>query len=173
MSPPIRLRAEDDDDLAVISACLQDALVPISEMCFLPEERRFVMVVNRFKWENAGATPMEPNGAGQDGEAPFERTNCGVRIDGVERVQRRALDLRDRRQILNILALTTTGDGLELVFSGGGALLFQAATWQCCLKDIGEAWPTARRPCHDIDKLADIGYTGATAPAEAGDRLPQ
>jgi hypothetical protein len=47
---PIRLRAEDDEDLKIVSACLQDAILPIGDMGFLPDEKRFVMVVNRFRW---------------------------------------------------------------------------------------------------------------------------
>src|SRR5207244_12488326 len=48
MAGPLKLRAEDEEDLAVVSAILQDALVPIGEMAYLPEEQRFVLVANRF-----------------------------------------------------------------------------------------------------------------------------
>ncbi|MBV5335567.1 DUF2948 family protein, partial [bacterium] len=53
MNKPIKLRAEDEEDLAVISACLQDAILPVAEMCFERAARRFVLVANRFKWECA------------------------------------------------------------------------------------------------------------------------
>jgi hypothetical protein len=48
----LKLRAEDDEDLGVISACLQDALIPLSDMEFLAAEMRFAFVANRFRWEN-------------------------------------------------------------------------------------------------------------------------
>ncbi len=61
----LKLRAEDAEDLAVISACLQDALVAVSDLAYAPEERSFLFVANRFRWEN-GLRPAPC-------EAPFER----------------------------------------------------------------------------------------------------
>ncbi|MEE8562657.1 MAG: DUF2948 family protein, partial [Alphaproteobacteria bacterium] len=55
MSTPLKLRAVDAEDFAVLGACLQDALVPVQDMRFLGEENRFVMVANRFCWENLAA----------------------------------------------------------------------------------------------------------------------
>ncbi|MGY9006559.1 MAG: DUF2948 family protein, partial [Alphaproteobacteria bacterium] len=48
---PLKLRAIDSDDLDVLGAFLQDALVPVCDMQFIPDERRFVLVANRFCWE--------------------------------------------------------------------------------------------------------------------------
>ncbi len=79
MAGGLRLAARDPDDLAVIAGCLQDAIVPVADIAFVPEEQRFVMVANRFRWEEA-----------QEGRsrATYERVNCGVSFEGVERVQR-------------------------------------------------------------------------------------
>ena len=71
----LKLRAEDAEDLAVISAILQDALVPVGEMAYLPEEQRFVLVANRFRWEPRRRARRTPQ--------TFERTLSGLRIDGV------------------------------------------------------------------------------------------
>jgi len=79
---PIRLRAEDAEDLKIVSACLQDAIVPITEIGWLPDDQSFVMVVNRFRWEAAGAV--------------LTRTNCAVTVQGVTGVKRRAIDLGNR-----------------------------------------------------------------------------
>ena len=59
MADPLKLRAEDEEDLAVVSTILQDALVPVAEMAYLPEEKRFVLVANRFKWEAPPAPLVE------------------------------------------------------------------------------------------------------------------
>ena len=58
----LRLRARDADDLAVIAACVQDALVPVVDMAFLPTEKRFVLALNRFRWDlvDAGNVAAEP-----------------------------------------------------------------------------------------------------------------
>src|SRR5205814_6135829 len=74
----LRLRAEDADDLAVISACLQDALVSVRDLAYDREARTFVFVANRFRWE--GCAP------GQGESARFERILCGIAFDEVEGV---------------------------------------------------------------------------------------
>ena len=55
----LRLRAEDDEDLAVISACLQDALVSVRDLAYDRDARTFVLVANRFRWEGADARACE------------------------------------------------------------------------------------------------------------------
>jgi len=158
MSRPLKLRAEDKDDLQVISGCLQDAIVPIGEMCFLPEERRFVMVANRFKWESATEGDVEAlpvADASYDGDAdvipPFERTNCGLCFDGVTAVKTRGLNLHDRHQMLELLAFEAEADGVVMHFSGGACIRLNGERWICRLQDIGEPWPTSHRPTHPLD----------------------
>src|SRR3546814_15411105 len=85
---PLKLRARDDEDLPILSAHLQDAIVPITDVAFEAATRRFVMVINRFKWE-AGEQPTElalgSDEADEEGQArpSYLRTNCGVRMEGV------------------------------------------------------------------------------------------
>ena len=50
----LKLAALDEDDLSVISAHLQDAVVRIGDIRYLPGEQRFVLVANRFDWQGAG-----------------------------------------------------------------------------------------------------------------------
>lgn len=153
MTTPIRLRAEDEDDLKVVSACLQDAIVPIGEMCFLPDDRRFVLVVNRFKWETVGADRAARPGptADDDHLFPFERTHCGVRFENVTAVRTRGLDIKDRARILELLTIEAAGDGVELHFAGGACIRVEGAGWRCMVEDLGEPWPTACQPCHPLE----------------------
>ena len=138
---PIRIRAEDAEDLKIISACLQDAIVPITEIGYFPEDQNFVMVVNRFRWEAADAT--------------LTRTNCAVTITGVTDVKRRAIDLGDRALLLDLLAITAatkegTADGIDLIFAGNAAIHLTAPHWRCIVEDIGEPWPAEATPSHEI-----------------------
>lgn len=137
MGTPIKLRAEDDEDLKVVSACLQDAVVPIGEMCFLPRERCFVLLVSRFKWETA------------DG-AVAERVHCAVRFDNVATAKTRGIDLKDRRQILELLSLEAMGQGVALHFAGGGCIRLDGDPWRCTVEDVGEPWPASCTPCHPL-----------------------
>src|SRR5205807_2162181 len=91
----LRLRAEDAEDLAVISACLQDALVSVRDLAYDRGARRFVFVANRFRWE--GRDP------GEEG-APFERTLCGVAFDEIDGVAYRGFHRSEEDRILPLLA---------------------------------------------------------------------
>lgn len=144
MTDALKLRAEDSEDLAVISAILQDALVAVSEMIYLPEERRFVLVANRFRWE-------PPAG---DQRRNFERRMSGLRIDNVTGVQRRGFRLREADRLLVLLAITADRETLYLDFAGGSSIRLEVQRILCHLDDFGEPWPTRWRPRHMVQDEA-------------------
>ena len=162
---PLKLRARDKGDLEVISALLQDALVPLVDVAYLKREKRFVLVANRFRWpeaqnEQASSTPA-PTKPDQDArfedaaERPaFERVNCGLCFDRVVRVRSIGIDRHDRKQILNLLAVEYEDGAVTLVFSGGGAIRLVISGLLCHMEDLGEAWPTRWRPVHDEQQEA-------------------
>ena len=145
MTTPVRLRlrAADGDDIAVLSACLQDAVVPVADMAYLPGEARFVMVANRFRWEDAGSEDVEGK--------IYERVHCGVCFDSVTAVHRKGLDRTRRSQILSLLALESGEGYIELVFAAGVVIRLEVAQIMCHLDDIDEPWPTQWRPAHRLD----------------------
>ncbi len=164
MSDPLKLRAEDADDLGVVSACLQDAIVPLAEIEFLAAEKRFVFVANRFRWENCSETAempvVDPASPANDpnfdvafaaGCKTYERVNCGVCFEGVETVRRRGLDQRDRGRILELLALHLEAGAVTLAFSGEAAIRLEGTRITCHLTDLGEPWTTQWRPRHPAD----------------------
>ena len=144
----LKLRALDDDDLTVLSAQLQDAIVPIGDMGYLAGENRFVMVVNRFVWEAGEVTAAA---AEQGDEAVYLRSNCGVRFDGVKEVRVRGLDLHDRAAILDLLAIRPAGGALLLEFAGDATVRLDVDRIDCRMEDIGDPWPTTRRPVHTFE----------------------
>src|SRR3546814_15186740 len=91
---PFRVRAEDADDLAVVSAYLQDAVVPVAEIGYRPAEQRFVMVASRFRWEKALRGRVAAAGC-----EPMERVHCGVRFEEVKAVQERGVDHKARSEV--------------------------------------------------------------------------
>lgn len=149
MAEGLRLRAADADDLKVISAIVQDAIIPICDVAFLPEERRFVAIANRFRWEGGAEPRPAEDGFTPDVESAFERTNCALRFQQVDRVSYRNLDLRDRTQMLSLLAIEMVEDGVVLHLAGGSDIKLHAPAVECYLEDLGEPWPTTLRPCHD------------------------
>lgn len=152
---PLRLRAVEQEDVAFLSSCLQDAIAPIVDMAFEPAEKRFVMVVNRFKWEAGSVDPAADEGFGNDeddelpdGARAYWRTNCGVRIHGVSGVRHRGIDLNDRSAILNLLAVQAEPNTIMLDFSGGACLALSVSRLDILLEDLGEPWLTFRQPGH-------------------------
>jgi hypothetical protein len=143
--PALKLRAVDNDDIAVISTILQDALVAVGEMIYLPEEERFVLVANRFCWE------MPPGG---EARASLERTMTGLCVDRVTSVQRRGFSPRDEDRILSLLAIRPdsleTPTALILDFADGISVRLEVERVMCHLDDLGEPWPTRWQPKHPV-----------------------
>jgi len=144
-TPLLKLAATDEKDLAVISGALQDAIMPIGDISFQPDDKCFVFVANRFRWE-------ADDGAGAEQKA--ERINAGVTFSNVVDVKRRGFDFTARGTFLNLLAISCEleagGDGptVQLTFSGDTAIRLQTTGLLCHLEDFGEAWPTQWRPEH-------------------------
>src|SRR5262249_861505 len=149
----LKLQARDADDLQVIAALLQDAIVPVSEMLFLPNAQRFILVANRFRAESAAAAeaPAEGDASFEDGpRSHHERIHCGLRFDGVRKARHRGFDRRGRGEMLNLLTILAGEGGIDLVFAGGADLHLECAAIDVRLEDIGEAWPTRWRPSHAV-----------------------
>jgi hypothetical protein len=154
----LKLRAEDEEDLRVIAACLQDALIPLSDIHYIDSERRVILVANRFRWENCPDLPEVPTGHAQDGIdcSNYERVNCGILFENISAVRRRGLDQRDRGRILELLTMNieTADSGrmaVVMLFAGGAAIRLEGENIKCRISDIGEPWPTQFRPHHPTD----------------------
>jgi hypothetical protein len=143
---PLRLRAEDADDLAVISAMVQDALISVKDLTYDRAGKRFTLVANRFRWE---AKPPKSNG-GADGGPGFERVLCAMTFDGVESAAYRGFRRRDDDRILSLLAIRPGNQPqtIDLEFSGGATLRLGVSAIKAYATDLGEAWPTTWQPDH-------------------------
>jgi hypothetical protein len=141
----LRLRAEDAEDLAVISAMAQDALVSVKDLSYDRAARRFTLVLNRFRWE---AKPAPANG-----EPAYERTLCAVTIEAVDGATYRGFSRHDDDRILSLLAIRADDKSraIDLEFSGGATLRLAVAAIKAYATDLGEAWPTAWQPDHNAD----------------------
>ena len=141
MSGLVNLRAVDAEDMTLISACLQDALVPLDDIVYLPEDGQLVMVANRFRWEKLDR---------QSDSGPFERVHAGVRFDNVTKVSYRGIDRRRAGQVLVLLTIRAASDIVELCFSGEAAIRLEVSGIRCLLKDLGTAWTTKMKPRHAV-----------------------
>ena len=137
----LRLKAEDEEDLAVLSAVLQDALVAVGDMAFQPVERRFVLVANRFRHEDDAKAPPESR----------ERVMTGLRIDNVTGVKRRGFNPGEAERLLVLLAVGAGAGAIYLDFAGGVSIRLESGRILCHLDDFGEPWPTRFRPSHPVE----------------------
>ena len=140
---PLKLVALDPDDLAIVSAHLQDAIVRVGDLAFLPGERRFALVARRFDWE---ATPDEPP----------RRRLTGLHFERVLAARTRGIDRGNADAVLNLLAITfeetdSPSGTATLVFSEGAAIQLDLECIETQMKDLGPVWEAEGRPVHDIE----------------------
>ena len=141
---PLKLRARDEQDLQVLAACLQDALVPLSDMLYEPTAGRFAMVVNRFMWE-APAQPVDGGGS------VHARVHGLLAVHDVRSVRMRGIDRSESDRPLSLLTLRFDEGCLHLEVAGGGTIRIAVDGIHAYLEDVGEPWPTAWRPEHPAD----------------------
>ena len=137
----LRLRAQDQEDLAVVATILQDALVTLADMSFDRDRSRFTLVLNRFCWEKVDENRVV------DGEAAH-RIHCALVFDHVRDVKCKGIDQHNRLQFLDLLTLTLDEGGVLLRFANRAALRLDIAQLECRLADIGQNWPTHAIPRH-------------------------
>lgn len=144
---PLRLLAREPADLEVISALIQDAVVPAGEMRWLPRERRFAALLNRFRWEDAQAA--------ERGKRPFERVQSVLMVSDVLKAASQGFDRRDADLVLSVLSLGFTpgedGTGrLELVLAGDGGIALDVEALEVSLRDVTRPYaaPSGQAPKH-------------------------
>ena len=156
---PLKLRAHDAEDMDVLAALLQDALVPLPDMSYRKGDKRFVFVANRFLWPQAGKDapsappPQEGDAAFEDAEdpPPFERANCGVCFDRVTAVKFKGMPAKARDEILSLLTIKAEPRAITLIFAGEAMIRLEVSAIRCHLEDLGEVWPTRWQPQHAFD----------------------
>jgi DNA-binding protein YbaB len=141
MADPERLRllAQDPEDLDVISAAMQDAVLKVGDITYEAAARRLTIGLNRYRWEAGGG----------------ERVRAGLQLGGVLRLQARKIRRGARDAVLELLAMTFTpgeapGGVVTLSFAGGGDLRATVECVEAVLADVSEPWPTPRKPTHEV-----------------------
>lgn len=138
----LKLIALDAEDLAVLSAHLQDAVVRVPDITFLKAEKRFAALANRFDWEESAAS-----------DAPIRR-RCGIRFERVFGAKVNGFQPGQQDAVLSLLSLTfqetePPAGLVTLTFSGGAAIQLHVECIEGELKDLGAAWETKSRPDHN------------------------
>ena len=154
---PLKLVALDEDDLKILSAHLQDAVLRMSDMAWVPSEHRFAAILNRFDWLAA---------VDQEGASHLRRCRCALRFDKVKRAQVQNIKPGEPSTFAELLAVTyeeaqPPSGYITLYFAGGGAVRLEVECIEGELRDLGVAWKTAVMPQHSV---ADVDVAPAPAP---------
>lgn len=141
-SHPLNLVARDEDDLAVISALVQDAVLTAGDLRYRKSKRQFALLINRFRWEDGALRSPE-------------RVRSLLVFDDVGVVQGQGIDRRDPDLVLSLLslgfALGNDGTGVvTLTFAGDGGLALGVEALGVSLKDVTRPYtaPSGKRPAH-------------------------
>lgn len=144
---PLWLGAADAEDLKVLAALTQDAVLPITDMTFARGRREFALLINRFRWEDHDAATR----AGR----PPERVRSMMLVRDVRAVQSQGIDRNDRDTILSLLDLVWApgedGTGrLELLLAGDGAIALEVESLDVTLRDVTRPYlaPAGKAPDH-------------------------
>jgi hypothetical protein len=140
----LNLGALDLDDLQVLSGLAQDAIFPITEMKWQKGARRFALLINRFRWEDAGAGRHAP-----------ERVQSLLVVDNVLRVASQGIDRDDPELILSLLSVTfepgeDAAGHVLLTLAGDGAIRLEVEALDATLKDVTRPYvaPSGKTPQH-------------------------
>ena len=147
----LKLVALDKDDIEIVSAHVQDALVGVADILWQPREHRFVVVLNRFDWMNAADARGAKN---PDDAAPdYRRCRTALRFERVNACKCRDLDPLDKNAVLNLLAVEFAerdqpAGTVTLTFSGGAAIRLEVECLEAELVDLGEVFSAVLCPDH-------------------------
>ena len=141
----LKLSGKNQEDLKVISAYLQDSILIVKNIVFLKQNRTFVMIVNRFMWEDVEKGVFRQN----------KRIRCAVKFEEVIKVESKNINQKNRNKPLECLAIkcSSTFDEtykIKIFFAGGSIITVISEVIEVSLRDLGKPWSVKHIPIHKI-----------------------
>ena len=141
----LKLIGKNEDDLKIISAYLQDSIATVRDMVFLKQNRTFIMIVNRFMWENVEKEVFRQN----------KRIRCAVRFDETFKVKSQNINQKNKNKSLECLAIECSSIFDEtyetkIFFSGGSIITLISEVIEIVMHDIGKPLMVKHIPKHII-----------------------
>ena len=141
----LKLLGKNQEDLKVISAYLQDSILIIKDTVFLKQNRTFVMIVNRFMWEDVEKGVFRRN----------KRIRCAVKFEEVIKVESKNINQKNKNIPLECLAIkcSSTFDEtykVNIFFAGGSIITVISGVIEVALRDLGKPWSVKHIPIHKI-----------------------
>jgi len=141
----LKLIGKNQEDLKVISAYSQDSIVAVKDMIFLEKNKIFVMIINRFMWEDIGKGTYKQN----------KRIRCAIKFEGILKVKSKKINQKNRNKRLECLAIKCNqflSKNYEIIFffAGGAAITLISESIEVVMHDLGVSWNVKHIPKHKI-----------------------
>ena len=141
----LKLLGKNQEDLKVVSAYLQDSVLIIKDIVFLKQNRTFVMMVNRFMWEDIEKGAFRHN----------KRIRCAVKFEEVIKVESKNINQKKKNKPLECLAIKCSLNfdktyKIKIFFAGNGIITIISEVIEVALHDLGKPWNVKHVPKHKI-----------------------
>ena len=141
----LKLIGKNQEDLKVISAYSQDSIVAVKDMIFLEKNKIFVMIINRFMWEDVGKGTYKQN----------KRIRCAIRFEEVLKVKSKKINQKNKSKILEFLAIKcnkiiNNNYEIKIFFAGDSVITVISEAVEVVMQDLGKTWKAKHIPKHKI-----------------------
>jgi len=141
----LKLLGKNQEDLKVISAYLQDSILIVKDIVFLKHNRTFIMIVNRFMWENVEKGVFRQN----------KRIRCAVKFEEVIKVESKNINQKNKNKLLECLAIKCSSIfeetyKIKIFFAGNSIITIISEVIEVALHDLGKPWNVKHIPIHKI-----------------------
>ena len=141
----LKLICKSQEDLKVISAYSQDSIVTVKDITFLKKNRIFIMIINRFMWEDIEKGINRQN----------KRIRCALKFDGILKVKSKKINQKNKNKRLECLAIEyneilNKNNEINFLFAGGGVITLISESIEAVMQDLGEPWNVKHTPKHKI-----------------------
>jgi len=141
----LKLIGKNQEDLKVISAYSQDSIVTVKDITFLKKNRIFIMIINRFMWEDI------EKGINRQSK----RIKCALKFEGILKVQSKKINQKNKNKRLECLTIECNeilGKNNEIIFffAGGGIITLISESIEVAIHDLGKPWNVKHIPKHKI-----------------------
>ena len=141
----LKLIVRNREDLKVISAYSQDSVVAIKDITFLKKNRIFIMIINRFMWEDI------ERGINRQSK----RIRCALKFEGILKVKSKKINQKNKNKRLECLAIEcneilSKNNEIIFFFAGGGVITLISEFIEAVMHDLGKPWNVRHAPKHKI-----------------------
>jgi len=141
----LKLLGKNQEDLNIISSYLQDSILIVKDIVFLKQNRTFIMIVNRFMWEDVEKEIFRQN----------KRIRCAVKFEEVIKAESKNINQKNKNKPLEYLAIKCSSIfdetyKIKIFFAGNSIITIISEVIEVALHDLGKPWNVKHIPIHNI-----------------------